>query len=166
VVRRRGASALLTSLLGILLPLGGGFILGNLLPDSDLVRPDHRLLFAAFIGVALSISALPVIAKTLLDLGLFKTDIGLLVMAAAMIDDLVGWLSFSVLLGPMRGGALDLKHVAVTLVCTIGFVALCIFVGRRATDRLFGQLEAGAPIGAPGRILSIVILLALFGASI
>src|SRR5439155_26437653 len=105
------------------------------------------------------------IAKTLLDLGLFKTDIGLLVMAAAMIDDLIGWLSFSVLLGPMRGGTLDLRSLAITLVLTIGFVTLCIFVGRRATDRLFGQLE-NAPVGAPGRVLSIVILLALFGASI
>ncbi|MDE3166147.1 MAG: cation:proton antiporter, partial [Acidobacteriota bacterium] len=61
-----------------------------------------------FLSALNSISALPVIAKTLLDLGLFKTDVGLLVMAAAMIDDLVGWLAFSVLLGPMRGGVLDL----------------------------------------------------------
>ena len=59
-------------------PLVGGVLLGALLPDSDLVRPDRRLLFALFMGVALSISALPVIAKTLLDLGLFKTDVGLL----------------------------------------------------------------------------------------
>ena len=166
IVRRRGRSALLTSILGILLPLGGGVLLGFLLPDSDLVAPEHRNLFALFIGVALSISALPVIAKTLLDLGLFKTDIGLMVMAAAMIDDLVGWLSFSVLLGPMRGGTLNLKQVAITLVLTIAFVTLCIFVGRRATDRLFGQLEQHASIGAPGRVLSIVILLALFGAAI
>ena len=32
----------------------------------------------------------------------------LLVMAAAMVGDLVGWLAFSVLLGPMQGGQLDL----------------------------------------------------------
>ena len=89
IVRRRGRSALLTSLLGIVMPLAGGVLLGVLLPDSDLMRPDRRMLFAFFMGVALSISALPVIAKTLLDLGLFKTDVGLLVMAAAMIDDLV-----------------------------------------------------------------------------
>ena len=69
IVRRRGRSALLTSVLGILMPLAGGVLLGILLPDSDLVRPDHRTLFAIFMGVALSISALPVIAKTLLDLG-------------------------------------------------------------------------------------------------
>ena len=165
IVRRRGRSALLTSILGILLPMAGGVLLGFLLPDSDLVAPEHRVLFALFIGVALSISALPVIAKTLLDLGLFKTDIGLLVMAAAMIDDLVGWLAFSVLLGPMRGGAIDIRRVALTLTLTIAFVAVCLVVGRRAIDRLFGQVE-NAPLVAPGRVLSIVILLALFGASI
>src|SRR5580692_11042803 len=122
IVRRRGRSALLTSLMGIVMPLAGGVLLGVLLPDSDLVRPDHRTLFALFMGVALSISALPVIGKTLLDLGLFKTDVGLLVMAAAMIDDIVGWLAFSVLLGPMQGGVLSLSTVERSVALTVGFV--------------------------------------------
>ena len=104
VLRRRGASAALTALLGIAMPLAGGWVLGALLPASDLVHPDQRGLFAVFLGVALSISALPVIAKTLLDLGLFKTDIGLLVMAAAMIDDVVGWLGVLDSVGPDAGG--------------------------------------------------------------
>src|ERR1700722_12014374 len=69
IVRRRGRSAMLTRVLGILMPLAGGVLLGVLLPDSDLVHPESRTLFALFMGVALSISALPVIAKTLLDLG-------------------------------------------------------------------------------------------------
>jgi Kef-type K+ transport system membrane component KefB/mannitol/fructose-specific phosphotransferase system IIA component len=164
IVKRRGRSALLTSILGILLPLGGGILLGYLLPDSDLVQPDHRTLFALFIGVALSISALPVIAKTLLDLGLFKTEVGLLVMAAAMVNDLVGWLGFSVLVGPMQGGVVKLRGVALSVSLTIGFVAACLLIGRRAVDRLFARIE-GEPGHAPGRLLSVVILLALFGAA-
>ena len=164
VVRRRGKSALLTSILGIVLPLAGGLVLGFILPDSDLVDPTRRILFSAFMGVALSISALPVIAKTLLDLGLFKTDIGLLVMTAAMVNDLVGWLAFSVLLGPMRGGALDWPKLGLTVGLTLAFVAVCLLVGRRLIDRLLMRLEA-QPHTAPGRVLSVVILLALFAAS-
>src|SRR5580658_1851136 len=87
VVWRRGRTALLTGLMGILLPAASGVILGLALPASDLVDPTRRLTVALLLGVALSISALPVIAKTLLDLGLFKSDVGLMVMAAAMIDD-------------------------------------------------------------------------------
>ncbi len=164
IVRRRGRSALLTSLMGIAMPLAGGVVLGVLLPDSDLVRPDHRMIFALFVGVALSISALPVIAKTLLDLGLFKTDIGLLVMAAAMIDDLAGWLAFSVLLGPMQGGAVNVLSVVRSIALTVGFVALALTLGRPLLGRLIVKLQADHHSG-PRRVLSLIILLALFGAA-
>jgi Kef-type K+ transport system membrane component KefB/mannitol/fructose-specific phosphotransferase system IIA component (Ntr-type) len=164
IVRRRGRSALFTSVMGIAMPLAGGFLLGILLPDSDLVRPDHRTLFALFMGVALSISALPVIAKTLLDLGLFKTDVGLLVMAAAMIDDLVGWLAFSVLLGPMQGGAMNWVSVGRSVSMTVGFVAIALLVGRPLLGRLIVKLQADHHTG-PRRVLSLIVLLALFGSS-
>ena len=164
IVRRRGRSALLTSLMGIVMPLAGGVLLGVLLPDSDLMQPDKRLLFALFMGVALSISALPVIAKTLLDLGLFKTDVGLLVMAAAMIDDLVGWLAFSVLLGPMQGGAMDLLSMVRAVGLTVGFVSVALLVGRPLLGRLIVKLQADHHSG-PRRVLSLIVLLALFGAS-
>ena len=164
IVRRRGASALLTSVMGIVMPLAGGVLLGVLLPDSDLMRPDRRMLFALFMGVALSISALPVIAKTLLDLGLFKTDVGLLVMAAAMIDDLVGWLAFSVLLGPMQGGALSLVSVGRSVALTVGFVTVALLVARPLLGRLVARLQADHHSG-PRRVLSLIVLLALFGAS-
>ena len=164
IVRRRGGSALLTSLMGIAMPLLGGFLLGVLLPDSDLVQPQHRKLFALFMGVALSISALPVIAKTLLDLGLFKTDVGLLVMAAAMINDLVGWLAFTVLLDPMRGGTIKVGSVARTAAMTGAFVALGLVVVRPLVGRLIVRLQADHHSG-PRRVLSLIVLLALFGAS-
>jgi Kef-type K+ transport system membrane component KefB/mannitol/fructose-specific phosphotransferase system IIA component (Ntr-type) len=164
IVRRRGSNALLTSIMGIVMPLAGGVLLGILLPDSDLMRPDRRMLFAVFMGVALSISALPVIAKTLLDLGLFKTDVGLLVMAAAMIDDLVGWLAFSVLLGPMQGGTLDFLSVGRSVALTVGFVAVSLLVARPLLGRLVAKLQADHHSG-PRRVLSLIVLLALFGAS-
>jgi Kef-type K+ transport system membrane component KefB/mannitol/fructose-specific phosphotransferase system IIA component (Ntr-type) len=164
IIKRRGRSALLTSLLGIVLPLAGGFVLGQLLPDADLVRPDRRFLFAMFIGVALSISALPVIAKTLLDLGLFKTEIGLLVMTAAMVDDLVGWLAFSVLLGPMTGGDAAAGPIVRAVSLTVGFVVVALLVGRPLLDRVLVRLQRDHHT-EPRRVLSLVVLLALFGAS-
>ena len=57
------------------------------------------LVFALFIGTALSISALPVIIKTLMDLNLYRSDLGMLVVAAAVFNDLVGWIVFAVILG-------------------------------------------------------------------
>jgi len=164
VLRRRGRSALLTGLLGIVLPAGCGVALGLLLPDSDFVDPSRRLTVALLLGVALSISALPVIAKTLLDLGLFKSDIGLLVMSAAMIDDLVGWLALSLLVGPVHGAAVNVRSFAKTVLLGALFVGSLLVVGRRLVDRVLARVEH-AGVKAPGRVLSLVILLALLGAS-
>jgi Kef-type K+ transport system membrane component KefB/mannitol/fructose-specific phosphotransferase system IIA component (Ntr-type) len=164
IVQRRGRSALTVALLGMLMPMLGGFVLGYLVPDSVLAHPDQRGLFAIFIGVALSISALPVIAKTLLDLGLFKTDIGLIVMSAAMINDLVGWIAFSILLGPMRGGGIDFLHLAMTIGFAVLFAAGALLLGRRLVDRVLARIEQ-QPDLAPGRILSLLIVVAILGAS-
>lgn len=164
VVRRRGRSALATGLLGIALPMASGALLGLLLPDSDLVDPSRRTMTALLLGVALSISALPVIAKTLLDLGLFKSDVGLLVMAAAMIDDLVGWLALSLLLGPLRGANVDLASFARTIGLGALFAVAMLVFGRRAIDMALGRLTRNTTTAA-GRVLSLVIVLALVGAS-
>jgi Kef-type K+ transport system membrane component KefB/mannitol/fructose-specific phosphotransferase system IIA component (Ntr-type) len=165
VLRRRGRSALATGLLGVLLPMASGVVLGFVLPDSDLVDPSRRATVALLLGVALSISALPVIAKTLLDLGLFKSDVGLLVMAAAMIDDLVGWLALSLLLGPMSGTSVDFGSFAKTVALAALFAAVLLVVGRRLIDRVLARVEGVGTAGA-GRVLSLVITFALFGAAI
>jgi Kef-type K+ transport system membrane component KefB/mannitol/fructose-specific phosphotransferase system IIA component (Ntr-type) len=150
--------------MGLAMPVAGGVLLGVLLPDSDMVRPDHRTLFALFMGVALSISALPVIAKTLLDLGLFKSDVGLLVMAAAMIDDLIGWLALSLVLGPVRGAAVNLRAFGLTVVLAAVFIVAMLVLGRRLIDAALGGLQRSGQAGA-GRVLSLVIVLGLLGAS-
>lgn len=164
IIKRRGRTAMSVSILGIVIPLVGGVLLGYAVPDSFILNPNQRLLFALFLGVALSISAMPVIAKTLLDLGLFKTDIGLLVMTAAMFDDLVGWIAFSMLLGPMKGGAVDFHHLARTIGLALAFVVGVLVIGRRLADRALARLEQQADV-APGRILSLLIVVAILGAT-
>jgi Kef-type K+ transport system membrane component KefB/mannitol/fructose-specific phosphotransferase system IIA component (Ntr-type) len=164
VLRRRGRTAAATGLLGIVLPSACGVALGFLLPESDLGDPSKRTIVALLLGVALSISALPVIAKTLLDLGLFKSDVGLLVMAAAMIDDVVGWLALSLLLGPVRGAAVDVESFVRTVVLGAMFVVATFVVGRRLIDAVLAPIQKSGS-AAPGRVLSLVIVVALLGAS-
>jgi Kef-type K+ transport system membrane component KefB/mannitol/fructose-specific phosphotransferase system IIA component (Ntr-type) len=164
MVKRRGKNALLVALLGVAVPMLGGFLYGHVAPESVIGSSGQRNLFALFMGVALSISALPVIAKTLLDLGLFKTDVGLLVMTVAMFDDLIGWIAFSILLGPLNGGRVEAAALLRTIALGAVFVFLCLVPGRRLVDRMLGYLEEQADL-APGRVLSLVAVLAMIGAS-
>lgn len=164
VVRKSGPVVLITSVLGVVVPFVLGYGTGLILPDSDLADPSQRGLHAAFLGIALSISALPVIAKTLLDLGLMKTDIGLFILSAAICDDLIGWTAFSVLSQQLNRQGGTGGGILVSVLLTVAFVVTVLVVVRPVVDRLLARLQ-GPDQAATGRVLSVVMVLALLGAS-
>ena len=167
VVKRSSRTAIVTSLLGAIVPfaLGYGACL-FLLPDSDLANPGRRGVHAAFLGIALSISALPVIARTLLDLGLMKTDLGLIVLSAAIFDDLAGWIGFSVLSREfVSAGSADLSKIGVSVGLTVVFVIGTLLIVRPLADRLLARLDKPNE-DTSGRVLSMIMILAMLGASV
>ena len=77
---------------------------------------------ALFVATVISISALPVIAKVLMDLNLYRTDLGMIVIAAAVIDDLTGWAIFAGLLSTMGSREFGLVQIiSGTTVCRPDF---------------------------------------------
>lgn len=168
VVRKSGRVVLLTSALGVIVPFALGYATGMLLPGADLPDPSRRGLHAAFLGIALSISALPVIAKTLLDLGLMKTDLGLVILSSAVFNDLVGWTGFSVLSQQFvrlpSQGAGEGAGIALSVLLTAAFVVGTLALVRPVVDRLLARLQ-GPDEAATGRALSIIMVLALLGAA-
>lgn len=91
-LRRRAGDVLRVGLGALLLPLVAGIGLGWLFPESLMPAGMPRGLVAAFFGVVMCVTAIPVIAKTLADLGLLHRDVGQLILAAAALDDTAGWL--------------------------------------------------------------------------
>src|SRR5262245_42617950 len=163
VVRKSGRVVIATSALGIIVPFVLGYGVGLVLPDSDLADPTRRGLHAAFLGIALSISALPVIAKTLLDLGLMKTDLGLIILSSAVLDDLTGWIGFSVLSRQFTShGQASAGGIAVSVLLTMAFVALALLLIRPVADRVLARLQSGADAES-GRVLSLIMVLAILG---
>ena len=164
VVRKSGRVVAITSALGVIVPFVLGGTAGLLLPASDLPDPSRRMLHAAFLGIALSISALPVIAKTLLDLGLMKTDLGLVILSAAVFNDLAGWMGFSILSQHFSRSAGDGAGIGLSLLLTAAFVLGTLTVVRPVVDRLLAWLQ-GSDAAASGRVLSMIMVLALLGAA-
>src|SRR5262249_641795 len=115
LIREKGRTALLISAGGILIPFASGIALGELMPESFLVNPEQRSVFSLFMAVAMSISAVPVIAKVLFDLKIVRRDIGQLTLAAAMTDDTLGWILLSVVAGLASRGVVDLLSVGVAV---------------------------------------------------
>jgi Kef-type K+ transport system membrane component KefB/mannitol/fructose-specific phosphotransferase system IIA component len=162
-VVRQGRAAISISLLGLVAPFALGFAAGWLAPPLFGAEPDSsRLVFALFFATALSISALPVIVKTLMDLNLLRTDLGVLVVAAAMFQDLVGWLVFALVLGLMSTapGALA---VGETVLLTLGFVAAMLTAGRWVVHRTLPWIHAYT--AWPGGVLTFSFSLAFLCAA-
>jgi Kef-type K+ transport system membrane component KefB len=126
-IRRKGRSTLITSLSGVILPFALGYAMVVLMPRLWSIPFEDQGTFALFMGTALSISALPVIARILIDLKLLKTDLGGIIMGAATINDIVGWSIFALILSVLNTNislGLNLGLTAGVLVVTIAILYL------------------------------------------
>ena len=110
--------------------LACGFAFGFLIPNSLLVDPDQRVIFALFIAIAISLSAIPVIAKVLMDLKLIRRDIGQITLAVGMFDDTVAWILLSIVLGLIGGEVVSFGSVSYSFFKVILFVGLSFFIGK------------------------------------
>ncbi|HXS20010.1 MAG TPA: cation:proton antiporter [Steroidobacteraceae bacterium] len=131
VMRYSGRAALNVSLAGIALPFLFGVLAIELLPASMLVRPDQRLLLALFIGTALAVSSVKIVAALVRELGFIRRTVGQIILAAAIMDDAIGWIFVSVLLGLAQHGSIDVGGVLRSVLGTIAFLAFSITLGRR-----------------------------------
>lgn len=89
-LHRQGRAVLWTSFLALVVPFALGFVFALNIAAEHLVNPARKWIFALFIGTAMSVSAIPVIAKILIDLDLMRKPIGNIILGAAVINDLVG----------------------------------------------------------------------------
>jgi Kef-type K+ transport system membrane component KefB len=85
--------------------------------------------FALFVGTAMSISAIPVIAKVLMDMGLIRRDVGQTIIAAGMSDDTIGWILLSTVAGIAAGDAVSALSVGKTVGSVLLFLGLSITLG-------------------------------------
>jgi Kef-type K+ transport system membrane component KefB len=159
LLRRLGRPSAGVTTGSLVVPLAGGALLGWLLPQVFVGDASSRTSFVLFIAVALSISALPVIAKVLFDLQLLRRDLGQITIAAGMTNDLVGW----VLLGVVAGLASADGNLLATLARSIGglaiFVVLAFTVGRRAVDRVLRRVRERST--RTSSLVGVIVIIAL-----
>jgi K+:H+ antiporter len=132
VLRNLGRAAFYASLFGMVVPFASAFALGWVLPARLLTAPDQRVLFALFLATALSISAIPVIARILADLDLMRRNVGVVILGAGVTDDTTGWLVLSIITGIATRGRLSVGSAALAVLSTGAFVAAVWVFGARA----------------------------------
>lgn len=162
LLRRLGRQAATVSFGSLVVPLVLGFALGWWMPGDPFVGDaGSRFTFAAFIAVAMSISALPVVARILTELDLMRRDMAQVTVAAAMVNDLVGWILLGTLSGIVASGEVALGQSSITVVAIAAFFTFALTVGQRLTDtslRVARQVSSG--LSGPLTVTVVVMLVA------
>lgn len=163
-VWRQGGTASRIGLAGVVIPFVIGFLVASSVPRW-LHRPEATdgLVFSLFFATAISISALPIVVKILMDLDLYRSDFGMIVVAACVLNDLIGWIIFALILGMSGGVHVPTMPVAATVLLTLLFTVLVLTVGRWTFHRILPWLQAHSHW--PGGVLSFAMTAALLGAA-
>src|SRR5260370_25309730 len=108
LVQTVGKSALSISVTGVAIPFICGFVLGQFLPEWLLPHPDQRLLTSLFLGTALSISSIKIVAAIVREMGFTRRNLGQIIVASAIFEDSIGWVIIPILLALARPGPVAL----------------------------------------------------------
>jgi len=130
-VKNARRAALFASSCGIIVPFALGFGLGAVVPHWLIPSEHRRTITALFLGTALAISSVKIVASVIRDLDFMRRNVGQIIVAAAIVDDTIGWIILSMIVGFARTGELNAVDVAKTALSTAVFLAVSFTVGRR-----------------------------------
>ncbi|KAM7491453.1 hypothetical protein LguiA_034374 [Lonicera macranthoides] len=173
-LRRTGKKAFSIALAGISVPfvlgIGTSFVLRGSIENDVSEAP-----FLVFMGVALSITAFPVLARILAELKLLTTDVGRMAMSAAAVNDVAAWILLALAIALSGTGRSPLISLWVFL-CGSGFVIGCIIVMLPIFKWMARRCPEGEPVDeiyvcatlgivlAAGFVTDTIGIHALFGA--
>lgn len=136
-LRHTGLSALVIATIGVIVPFLGGagcYLLFNSEPDS------LKMIKAAFIGVVLTATSVSITVETLREMGKLKSRVGTAIMAAAVIDDVLGIIVLTVLTG-FTDSTVEPAMVFVRIIAYFICLAVVTVVVRRLFRRLCSRFD-------------------------
>lgn len=145
-LRALGPLAVVTSQVSILVPLLLGTAVGLGLPDALHPAAAPWLASALFVGVALSVTAFPVLARILVETGLARTPLGAVALACAAVDDVTAWCLLAALSAYVRSGS-EAAVLVRTAALLATYVAVMFLLVRPALRRLLDRLSTATDGG-------------------
>ena len=127
-LRNNRGTALAISSAGILLPFTLGFLLGPFI-HSTLHLGGSWIHLSLFMAAAMSITAIPILGRIMVELNINRTRIGSLTISAAAADDASGWIILAMVTALARS-TFDPERVALMVLETVGFAVFMLWIVR------------------------------------
>lgn len=147
-----GKRALLVATLGVIFPFVFGYLYTLIV--------DHSTIEAMFIGAAMVATSVGITARVLADLKVIDTEIARVILAAAVIDDILGMIVLAVVTGAGQG-TISYVKIGIVLLEVVGFVLFLIFIGQKITRKYIVPSVANLRVRNAVFALAIVFCLGL-----
>ena len=131
LVRKVGAACFSISISGVLVPFVCGYTLAQFLPAALLPETGQRVVAGLFLGTALSISSVKIVAMVIREMNFMRRNLGQIIVSSAIIEDTIGWVIIAVTFGIATNGQLELVPLAVTIGSVLAFMLFSFTIGRR-----------------------------------
>lgn len=141
-IKEVGLPAVMVTAAGVILPMGLGFIVACLF-NGGFNAPKEVLLNNAFYGAILTATSVSVTIATLREIGKLHGKVGNTIVAAAILDDIIGVIVLSVVIG-LKGGEGNTENPTMVIVKTVLFFIAAIIVGL-ICNKLFKIIEHRFP---------------------
>ena len=156
VLRTKARTTIAISNAGIIVPFALGIGLAAAI-HQDYAPPGVAFTpFALFMGVSMSITAFPVLARILGDRGLQRTPMGIIALTCAAIDDATAWCLLAFVVGVTQATT---GAAIVTVLMTIVYVGFMLTAGRALMSRAVPRLDASISVGEQSLTLVLVAVL-------
>ncbi|MFI7020086.1 cation:proton antiporter [Streptomyces sp. NPDC050164] len=156
LLRGRGSTASVIGQVSVAIPLALGVAVGTAIYGELGSSTGDRETFALFIGAAMSVTAFPVLARILMERGIFQTPVGTLAMVCAAIADLVAWLLLACVIAQIRGDSWF--AVIRTALLTLVLVLIMLYVVRPALRRMLRPQRSGPVADGALALMSLGVL--------
>jgi Kef-type K+ transport system membrane component KefB len=158
LLRSRAHSTVVISHVSIIVPflLGAGLALW--LYEEFAPSGVSFTSFSLFLGLAMAITAFPVLARILTDRKIEKTEIGVIALSCAAADDVTAWCLLGIVVGVAQA---NLVGAIATIVFAIAYIALMLGVARPLVKRQFEKAPLQPTFNAVTWVIVVLLLSAL-----
>lgn len=159
-LRSKARSAFVISQISIVVPCALGIGLAFFLYADYGPHDRGMTAFALFMGIAMSITAFPVLARIIQEQGLTRTQLGTLAITCAAVDDVTAWCLLALVVGLVQSGTA--AGAMWTILLAALYAAFMLFVVRFALNRSSGIIPAGPQL--PPHLLTFAFMALLLSA--
>ena len=125
-LKKNGVASFVTALIGVIVPLIGGFLGYAFFFHTDFSDYDE-VLKAVFVGVVLTATSVSITVETLREMGKLKGKVGTTILGAAVIDDIIGIIVLTIVTS-LKDTSVSPITVVLKIVLYFVFIAVLIFV--------------------------------------